>query len=42
LSLVAPAPPADRAIKLCGLDEVLPFVKAADLTGREAGCSDSS
>jgi anti-sigma B factor antagonist len=36
LSLVAPAPPADRTIKLCGLDDALPFVKAADLAELEA------
>ena len=29
LSLVAPAPPGDRAIQVCGLDKVLPFVDAA-------------
>jgi anti-anti-sigma factor len=29
LSLVAPAPPGDRAIHVCGLDKVLPFVDAA-------------
>jgi anti-sigma B factor antagonist len=29
LSLIAPAPPADRAIRLCGLDKALPFVAAA-------------
>lgn len=28
LSLVAPEPPADRPIQLCGLDKVLPFVAA--------------
>jgi anti-sigma B factor antagonist len=33
LSLVAPAPPADRAIRLCGLDEELPFV-SGDAGGR--------
>jgi anti-sigma B factor antagonist len=26
LSLVAPEPPADRPIRLCGLDKMLPFV----------------
>ena len=30
LTLVAPAAPIDRAIQLCGLDQVLPFVPAYD------------
>ena len=30
LTLVAPAAPVDRAIRLCGLDEALPFVDALD------------
>jgi anti-sigma B factor antagonist len=30
LALLAPAAPIDRAIQLCGLDEVLPFVAAVD------------
>ena len=30
LTLLAPAAPIDRAIELCGLDEVLPFVTAVD------------
>jgi anti-sigma B factor antagonist len=30
LTLLAPAAPVDRAIRLCGLDEVLPFVDALD------------
>ena len=30
LTLVAPAAPADRAIRLCGLDHALPFVAADD------------
>ena len=30
LTLLAPAAPIDRAIHLCGLDEVLPFVTAVD------------
>jgi anti-sigma B factor antagonist len=30
LSLVAPEPPADRPIQLCGLDKVLPFVASAN------------
>jgi len=36
LTLVAPAPPADRAIQLSGLDQVLPFVPA-DAVDREVG-----
>ena len=30
LTLLAPAPPVDRAIQLSGLDQVLPFVAAVD------------
>jgi len=30
LTLIAPAAPIDRAIQLCGLDQVLPFVPAYD------------
>ena len=30
LTLVAPAAPIDRAIELCGLDQVLPFVAPDD------------
>ena len=30
LTLIAPAAPIDRAIQLCGLDQVLPFVSAYD------------
>jgi len=30
LTLVAPAPPVDSAIQLCGLDRQLPFVAAVD------------
>ncbi len=30
LTLVAPTAPIDRAIRLCGLDHVLPFVPADD------------
>ena len=37
LSLVAPAAPADRAIRLCALDQALPFVAAADAIGEEPG-----
>ena len=41
LALVAPAAPADRAIKLCGLDKVLPFVAAVDAVDSEPGRSAS-
>jgi anti-anti-sigma factor len=34
LALVAPAAPADKAIRLCGLDQTLPFV-AADAVDRD-------
>ena len=30
LTLVAPAAPIDRAIRLCGLDQTLPFAASAD------------
>ena len=30
LTLIAPAPPIDRAIQVCGLDHVLPFVLPED------------
>jgi anti-sigma B factor antagonist len=33
LRLVAPAAPCDRAIRLCGLDKVLPFVTDGESTG---------
>jgi anti-sigma B factor antagonist len=33
LSLVAPAAPVDRAIRLCGLDQVLPFVTDVEGVG---------
>jgi anti-sigma B factor antagonist len=36
LTLVAPAPPVDRAIELCGLREVLPFVAAVDAVDGES------
>jgi hypothetical protein len=29
-TLIAPAPPIDRAIQVCGLDQVLPFVLPDD------------
>src|SRR5215204_2535900 len=35
LTLLAPAAPTDRAIQLCGLYEVLPFVAAVDAEPRE-------
>jgi anti-anti-sigma factor len=37
LTLLAPAAPADRAIQLCGLDRVLPFVAADDALRGEPG-----
>jgi anti-sigma B factor antagonist len=43
LTLHAPAAPIDRAIRLCGLDEALPFVDASDgepgesASGRQQG-----
>jgi anti-sigma B factor antagonist len=36
LALVAPAPPVDRAIRVCGLDQELPFVAAIDGEPAEA------
>ena len=42
LTLVAPAAPADHAIKLSGLDQVLPFVAADDAVDREPGDSTGS
>jgi anti-sigma B factor antagonist len=33
LILVAPAPPVDRPIRVCGLDAVLPFAPAASRLG---------
>jgi anti-sigma B factor antagonist len=35
LTLLAPAAPIDRAIRLCGLDEALPFAAAVDVAGSE-------
>jgi anti-anti-sigma factor len=37
LTLVAPAPPVDRAIQLCGLDASLPFVSPVDALDAEPG-----
>ena len=37
LTLVAPAGPADRAIRLSGLDQALPFVPAADVDREPPG-----
>jgi anti-anti-sigma factor len=33
LILVAPAPPVDRPIRVCGLDAVLPFAPATSMLG---------
>jgi anti-sigma B factor antagonist len=35
LTLLAPAAPIDRAIKLCGLDQILPFAAPADAVDTE-------
>ena len=37
LTLLAPAAPADTTIRLCGLDQVLPFIVAADTLCGEPG-----
>jgi anti-sigma B factor antagonist len=37
LTLLAPAAPIDRAIQLCGLDQMLPFVAPADAVDTEPG-----
>ena len=37
LTLLAPAPPIDRAIQLCGLDQVLPFAAPDDALIGETG-----
>lgn len=37
LSLLAPAPPIDRAIQLCGLDQALPFAASVDAAPADAG-----
>ncbi len=36
LTLLAPAAPVDKAIKLCGLDQALPFAAADDAVDAEA------
>ena len=36
LTLVAPTAPADRAIRLCGLEKTLPFVAATDVVDGES------
>src|SRR5215204_4381650 len=41
LTLLAPAAPIDRAIELCGLDEVLPFVAPVDAFDSQPGDSAS-
>jgi anti-anti-sigma factor len=35
LTLVAPPAPVDRTIRLCGLDEALPFAAAVEVVGAE-------
>ena len=42
LTLVAPAAPADKAIQVSGLDQVLPFVAADDAVDRDPSESTSS
>ena len=42
LTLVAPAAPADKAIRLSGLDQALPFVAADDAVDRDPSESTSS
>jgi anti-anti-sigma factor len=37
LTLLAPGAPVDRAIQLCGLAQVLPFMAAGDAVGGEPG-----
>jgi anti-sigma B factor antagonist len=39
LTLLAPAAPIDRAIRLCGLDQILPFEAPADAVDTEPGGS---
>ena len=39
LTLVAPAPPIDRAIMLCGVDQVLPFAVPDEIVDAEPGGS---
>ena len=36
LTLLAPAAPVDKAIRLCGLDQILPFAAPADAVDAEA------
>ncbi len=42
LTLIAPAAPADKAIQVSGLDQVLPFVAADDAVDRDPSESTSS
>ena len=42
LTLVAPAAPADKAIRLSGLDQALPFVAADDAVDRDPSESTGS
>jgi anti-sigma B factor antagonist len=42
LVMAAPAAPVDRAIKVCGLDRVLPLVAAVDGVDNRAGASASA
>jgi anti-sigma B factor antagonist len=37
LTLLAPAAPIDRAIQLCGLDQMLPFVASVEAVDTEPG-----
>jgi anti-anti-sigma factor len=37
LTLLAPAPPIDRAIQLCGLDQTLPFAAPMEATPADRG-----
>ena len=39
LALIAPVAPVDKAIQLCGLEDALPFVDAADAVHDEPGAS---
>jgi anti-anti-sigma factor len=36
LTLLAPAPPIDRAIQICGLDQTLPFAAPVDTVATQA------
>jgi anti-sigma B factor antagonist len=42
LTLLAPAAPIDRAIELCGLDQILPFAAPVDAVATEQGESSSA